>query len=403
MKRFSLLLFSLLLVAALPAQIIMAADSFVRKTDSTVIVGARRTAVYLPLLKDKRVAVVANQTSLIGSTHLVDSLVALKVDLKKIFCPEHGFRGDGDAGETIKNQKDKKTGLPVVSLYGEHKKPTVDDLENVDIVLFDLQDVGVRFFTYVSTMTYVMEACAEQKKTFIVLDRPNPNGYYVDGPVLEDKYKSFVGMHAVPVVHGLTLGEYAQMLNGEGWLKGGVKCSLNVVTVENYSHKDLYQLPVKPSPNLPNMEAVYLYPSVCLFEGTAISVGRGTDWPFQVIGHPNLQNAKFTFTPHPIIGASKKPPFNGQLCYGHDLRDFGKLYMPTCRKLYLYWLQGCYKDFSDKTKFFNSYFTTLCGTDSLRQQIEQGKSEDEIRKSWEPGLKTYKAIRKKYLLYPDFE
>ncbi|TND05069.1 MAG: hypothetical protein FD123_3689 [Bacteroidetes bacterium] len=373
------------------------------KNDSSIRVGAKQFNVYLPWLKDKRVAVVANHTSLVDKTHLVDTLLALKVKVKKIFSPEHGFRGDGDAGESIQSGKDKKTGLPVISLYGNHKKPTPKDLEGIDVVVFDVQDVGVRFFTYISTMTYVMEACAELNKTFVVLDRPNPNGYYVDGPVLEDKYKSFVGMHPVPVVHGMTVAEYARMVSGEGWLKNGVRCNIKYVTCEGYTHNDLYQLPVKPSPNLPNMAAVYLYPSVCLFEGTAISVGRGTEYPFQVIGHPNLKNTSFDFTPHSIPGASKNPPYKDSLCHGHDLRSFAENYMRSHRKLYLFWLQGCYEDFPDKEKFFNNYFFSLAGTAELKQQIIDGKTEDQVRKSWQPGLEKFREIRTRYLLYPDFK
>lgn len=372
------------------------------KTDKEITVGAKRFDVYLPWVNGKNVAVVANHTSMVGKTHLVDTLLTKQVKIKKIFCPEHGFRGDGDAGESIKNEKDKKTGLPVISLYGDHKKPTAKDLEGIDVVIFDLQDVGVRFFTYISTMTYVMEACAEQKKTCIILDRPNPNGHYVDGPVLESKHKSFVGMHPVPIVHGMTVAEYARMVNGEGWLKNGVRCDLKYVSCEGYTHSDLYQLPVKPSPNLSTMAAVYLYPSVCLFEGTVISVGRGTDKPFEVIGHPKLKNGDYTFTPHSIPGASKNPPYKDSLCQGHELTSFATNFIRSYRKIFLYWVQGCYADFPDKTKYFNSYFTLLAGTEELQKQIVAGKTEDEIRKSWEPGLAKFREMRTRYLIYPDF-
>jgi uncharacterized protein YbbC (DUF1343 family) len=372
------------------------------KSDKEITVGAKRFDVYLPWVNGKNVAVVANHTSMVGKTHLVDTLLTKQVKIKKIFCPEHGFRGDGDAGESIKNEKDKKTGLPVISLYGDHKKPTAKDLEGIDVVIFDLQDVGVRFFTYISTMTYVMEACAEQKKTCIILDRPNPNGHYVDGPVLESKYKSFVGMHPVPIVHGMTVAEYARMVNGEGWLKNGVRCDLKYVSCEGYTHSDLYQLPVKPSPNLSTMAAVYLYPSVCLFEGTVISVGRGTDKPFEVIGHPKLKNGDYTFTPHSIPGASKNPPYKDSLCQGHELTSFANNFIRSYRKIFLYWVQGCYADFPDKTKYFNSYFTLLAGTEELQKQIVAGKTEDEIRKSWEPGLAKFREIRTRYLIYPDY-
>lgn len=373
------------------------------KTVNDVQVGAERMDIYLPLLKGKAVAVVGNPTSMVKSTHLVDTLLALGVNVKKVFCPEHGFRGEADAGEHVKNAKDKKTNLPVISLYGKATKPAAADLKDVDVVIYDIQDVGARFYTYISTMHYVMEACAENKKKVIILDRPNPHGYYVDGPVLEEKYKSFVGMHpGVPIVHGMTVGEYAQMINGEGWLKNKVKCDLTVVPVNKYTHNDLYQLPVKPSPNLPNMRAVYLYPSLCLFEGTIVSVGRGTDTPFQVIGHPNLKNCTFTFTPHDTPGA-KNPPYEDTLCYGHDLRDFADVFVSSSRQIYLYWLIGTYKDTPDKKNYFKNYFYSLSGTGTLRQQIIDGVKEEDIRKSWEPGIKKFKEVRKKYLLYPDFE
>ncbi|MCX6295522.1 MAG: DUF1343 domain-containing protein, partial [Bacteroidetes bacterium] len=280
------------------------------KTINDLKVGADRTTEYLPLLKGKTVAVVANQSSLIKNTHLVDSLISIGVNVKKVFCPEHGFRGLVDAGENVANVKDPKTGLSIISLYGKNKKPSTADLKDVDIVIFDIQDVGVRFYTYLSTLHYVMEACAENNKQLIVLDRPNPNGYYIDGPVLEDAYKSFLGLHPVPIVYGMTIGEYAQMINGEGWLKAGVKCKLKVIPIVGYTHKDLFELAVRPSPNLPNMSSVYLYPSLGLFEGTIVSVGRGTDLPFQVIGHPTLTKTNYTFTPQPKPGAME-PKYNG--------------------------------------------------------------------------------------------
>ncbi len=373
------------------------------KASGSIKTGADRTEEYLPLLKGKAVAVVANPTSVIGKTHLVDSLLRSGITIKKVFCPEHGFRGDNDAGENVKSYKDKKTGLTIISLYGKNHKPLPADLKDVQTVIFDIQDVGVRFYTYISTLNYVMEACAENNKPLIVLDRPNPNGFYVDGPVLEDKYKSFVGLNPVPIVYGMTVGEYARMLNGEGWLKGGVKCDLRIITVRGYTHSDYYNLPVKPSPNLPNMGSVYLYPSLCLFEGTVISVGRGTEAPFEMIGHPKLTNAPFKFTPKSIPGASKNPPYEGQVCQGYDLRNFGDMYIKNFGKLYLFWLQGTYKNMPDKAAYFNEYFFSLTGTATLKQQIVEGKSEEDIRRSWEPGLKKFKEIRKKYLLYQDFE
>ncbi|MBI2270738.1 MAG: DUF1343 domain-containing protein [Bacteroidetes bacterium] len=372
------------------------------KTAADVKVGAQRFDIYLPLLKDKVIAIVSNQTSLVGNTHLLDTLLSLGVTVKKIFGPEHGFRGTADAGADVKTMKDIKTGIPVISLYGKKEKPSGSDLKGIDIVVFDIQDVGVRFYTYLSTLHYVMEACAENNKPVIVLDRPNPNGYYIDGPVLEDKYKSYVGLHPVPIVYGMTIGEYALMINGEKWLKHAVQCSLKVIPVEGYDHNDYYELPVKPSPNLPNMASVYLYPSLALFEGTVVSVGRGTETPFEVIGHPKLQNAKFQFTPHSIPGASVNPPYKDQLCYGFDLRNFGNLFIKNTKSLYLYWLQGTYKNTPDKATYFNNYFNTLAGTGTLKQQIIDGVDEITIRKSWEPGLKQFKEIRKKYLLYKDF-
>ena len=346
-------------------------------------------------------AVVANQTSLVKNRLLIDTLLSLGINITEIFAPEHGFKGEEDAGATVKNSK-LKSNIAIVSLYGEHYKPTPDDLKNVDVVVYDLQDVGVRFFTYVSTLHYVMEACAENAKELIVLDRPDPNGYFVDGPVLDPQFKSVVGLDPVPIVYGMTPAEYAKMLNGEKWLKNGVQCNLLCVPIDGYNHRDLYELPVKPSPNLPNMPAIYLYPSLALFEGTSISVGRGTDTPFEVFGAPGLQEASFTFTPSSKPGASH-PMYEGQKCSGYDLKDFGTILIKNYQKLYLFWLKGAYKNSPDKTKFFNSYFTQLAGTDMLQKQIEKGAPDEDIRKSWEPNLSNFKKIRKRYLLYKDFE
>jgi uncharacterized protein YbbC (DUF1343 family) len=369
-----------------------------------VKVGAQQTAIYFPLLKAKSVAFVGNQTSTIGSTHVVDTLLALKVNLKKIFFPEHGFRGDEDAGEHLKTYKDKKTGLACISLYGkENKKPKADDLKDVDVVIFDIQDVGARFYTYISTLHYVMEACAENNKELIVLDRPNPNGYLVDGPVLDPKFSSFTGMHPVPIVHGMTIGEYARMINGEKWLTNGSQCKLVVVPVENYTHNDLYQLPIKPSPNLPNMSSVYMYPSLCLLEGTIVSVGRGTNKPFQQFGYPQLVGGNTKFTPQPVKGASENPMYKGQLCNGYDVSSYGEAYIKYSKKVYLFWVMNLYSTSVIKNKFFTPYFNLLAGNDILQKQIAEGKSEDEIRRSWEPGLAKFKAIRKNYLIYKDFE
>ena len=378
------------------------------KTIKDVKVGADRTELYFPLLKGKSVAVIANQSSIIGTTHLVDSLISAGINVSKVFCPEHGFRGVVDAGATVKTYKDAKTGLPIISLYGKNKKPSVAHLKDVDIIVFDIQDVGVRFYTYLSTLHYAMEACAENKKYMIVLDRPNPNGYFIDGPTMTNSYNSFLGLINIPLVYGMTIGEYAQMLNGEGLLKGGVKCNLNVVKVKNYSHSDFYELPIKPSPNLPNMASIYLYPSLGLFEGTIVSVGRGTDKPFQIIGHPKLQKSgpskgkpSFSFTPKPKPSA-KYPKHSGKLCYGYNLMDFGEQYMKNTKKIYLFWLIDAYKNTPKGMAFFDENFNYHSGNSTLQNQIKGGVSEADIRKSWELGINKFKLIRKKYLLYPDF-
>jgi uncharacterized protein YbbC (DUF1343 family) len=372
-------------------------------TDNDILNGAERTNLYFPILKNKSVGVVANQSSMIGNTHLVDSLLASGIQVKKVFCPEHGFRGVADAGENVKNYTDKKTGLPIVSLYGANKKPKPEQLKGLDIVIFDLQDVGARFYTYISTMHYVMESCAENNVEFIVLDRPNPNGFYVDGPVLDKRFKSFVGMHQVPIVHGMTVGEYAQMINEEKWLANSIKCKLQVVKIDGYTHHDFYQLPIKPSPNLSEMGAVYLYPSLCLFEGTIVSVGRGTSKPFQQIGHPEFKNMPHQFTPQSTTGA-KNPLYMGQNCYGYNLAEYGNAFIHNkTYRMDLQWLIKCYNAAPDKALFFNNFFNNLSGNDVLKKQIIDGISEEEIRKSWQKDLAEFKKIRKKYLLYEDFE
>lgn len=365
-------------------------------------VGAERTELYFPLLKNKRVAVVANQTSMIGNTHLVDSLLAAGFNVKKIFCPEHGFRGIADAGQFLKNNIDSKSGLPIVSLYGNNKKPLPSDLKNIDIVLFDIQDVGVRFYTYISTMHYVMEACAENNVQFIILDRPNPNGYYVDGPVMKEQFTSFVGMHQVPIVYGMTIAEYAQMLNNEGWLKNGIKCNMIIISIDGYKHSYFYQLPIKPSPNLPNMKSVYLYPSIGLFESTVISVGRGTDKPFQIIGHPELTNYKFTFVPKSKEGALH-PLYEGKICYGIDLSSVSDSLIRSFHQLSFILMKETYLNFPEKEIFFNNFFEKQVGSSSIKQQIINNVSEFEIHQNWQNDLIQFKKIRKKYLLYPDFE
>jgi len=364
--------------------------------------GDVNTSEYLPLLKGKKIALVVNQTSVIGKTNLLDSLLKLHVKVKKIFVPEHGFRGDASAGADIENTTDKKTGLPIISLFGKKFKPAPGDMKDIDIVIYDIQDVGVRFYTYTSTLHYVMEACAENDKQLIVLDRPDPNGYYVDGPVLEKQFSSFVGLDPVPIVYGMTPGEYASMLNGEGWLKDAGKCNLKVIKVQGYTHSDSFNLPIPPSPNLGTMEAIYLYPSVCLFEGTDVSVGRGTAKPFELIGKPGFKLGQITFTPHSIPGKAEDPPYKDIECNGFDLTKFTDDYIRHSNQIYLYWLVGFYSNSENKDKFFNSFFDKLAGTDKLRKEIEDGWDAAKIRKTWTKDLAAFKAIRAKYLLYEDF-
>ena len=358
--------------------------------------GALDTENYLRLLTDQNVGVVANQTSLVGTTHLVDTLVASGIAVKRIFTPEHGFRGAADAGAKVNNGKDEKTGIEIASLYGKTKKPTPEMLKDIDVMLFDLQDVGVRFYTYISTLTYVMEACAENDIPVIVLDRPNPNGFYIDGPVLKAENKSFVGMHPVPVVYGMTIGEYAKMVNGEGWMKNGVHCELTVVSIPGYDRNAIYELPVKPSPNLPNWESIYLYPTLCFFEGTIVSVGRGTETPFQVFGHPDMRG-DYSFTPVSKSGASK-PLLEGLRCKGQELTEYAHDYAFNANQLHLEWLIEAYQQLKDKG-FFTNYFRLLSGDNQLQKAIENGKSAEDIRASWVDGLNEFKAIREKYLIY----
>lgn len=367
--------------------------------NDAITVGAARLKEYLPMLKDKRVGVVTNQTGLVGQCHLVDTLLSSGVQVVKVFAPEHGFRGTADAGATVKDGRDERSGLPVLSLYGENKKPTPAQLKDVDVLVFDIQDVGVRFYTYIGTLHYVMEAAAENGLPLIVLDRPNPNGWYVDGPVLDMKHRSFVGMHPVPLVHGMTVGEFAQMINGEKWLKGGVKCDLTVVPCSGYDHSMHYELPVRPSPNLPNMTAVYLYPSLGLFEGTIVSVGRGTDRPFQCIGYPGCTIGSYRFTPKPMPGAMD-PPYKGQECQGVDLVDFGTFYPRSTGRIQLSWLMGMYERTADPKVFFTSFFDKLAGGPAVREQVQAGWDEERIRDSWKPGLEAFSGLRSRYLLYP---
>lgn len=356
--------------------------------------GAENYKEYLPLLANKKIGIVTNPTGIVeNKKHLVDFLLDNKVDLQKIYAPEHGFRGTADAGEVIKDGKDIKTNLPIISLYGNNKKPKPEQLADIDIVIFDIQDVGARFYTYISTLHYVMEACAENNIELLVLDRPNPNGSIVDGPVLEMEHKSFVGMHTIPVLHGMTIGEYAKMINGEKWLANGLTCNLTVIPCANYKRDMPYSLPVKPSPNLPNDQSINLYASLCFFEGTNVSVGRGTEKQFQIYGSPFLLKTDFSFTPIPNFGA-KEPMHKDILCYGEDLSKIKKV-----SRLELKWLIKTYANTSDKTVFFNDFFTKLAGTKKLQEQIIEGVSEKEIRKSWEADLNVFKETRKKYLIY----
>lgn len=411
-------IYSLTLVLQFACGIAMAQSA----TGNEVITGADRMQVYLPMIKGKKVAVFANQTSKIRNTHLVDTLLSSGIHVVKIFGPEHGFRGDADAGEHVANAKDKKTGIPVISLYGDHKKPTPDDLKDVDVLIFDIQDVGVRFYTYISSLQYYLEAALENHKPLLILDRPNPNGFYVDGPVLDMKFKSFVGMQPIPIVYGMTIGEYALFLTGENLLseKANAINAYNVTTnptkdtafhvqvikCKNYDHNTKYELPVMPSPNLKEMQSIYLYPSTCFFEGTVISEGRGTDKPFQIFGHPDLPKyLQFTFTPKPNAGAKTGKYFNQQ-CVGWNLTgsNEGVLAMLD-NKIQVRYLLAAYNLFPAKDTFFlkNNFFNKLAGNDILMQQIKDGKTEAEIRASWQPGIDTFKEKRKKYLLYKDFE
>jgi uncharacterized protein YbbC (DUF1343 family) len=377
-----------------------------------IILGADQVEEYLPLLKNKKIGIVANQTSILylnneGQNengiqkkidlriHLVDYLYNQKINIQRVFAPEHGFRGKADAGELVNDGVDTKTGLAIISLYGKNKKPSSQQLEGIEMMVFDIQDVGARFYTYISTLHYTMEACAEANIPLLILDRPNPNGHYIDGPILEKQHKSFVGMHPVPVVHGMTIGEYAQMINGEGWLENALKCDLTIIKLKNYTHQTEYSLPIKPSPNLPNDAAINLYPSLCFFEGTPLSAGRGTEMQFQIFGDPNLpvKFYPFTFTPQANEGA-KYPKFKNELCQGIDLRGNKKL-----SKLNLEWLIKAYTSTGKKKEFFNPFFTKLAGTTQLQEQIEKGYTYREIRKTWLVGLEDYEIRRAKYLLY----
>lgn len=383
--------------------LILSIYSFAQQSaiNKALVVGANQTEKYVYKLNNKSIGIVANQTSVIlnedGSySHLIDSLLKLKINIKRVFAPEHGFRGDADAGEYVKNGSDKKTGLPIISLYGKNKKPALNYLKDIDIMIFDIQDVGVRFYTYISTLHYIMEACAEQKIPLIILDRPNPNGDYIDGPVLDMKYKSFVGMHPVPIVHGMTVGEYAKMINGESWLSDELHCDLTVIKVTNYSHSTVYEPPIPPSPNLPNYKSIRLYPSLCLFEGTSISVGRGTDDQFQVYGSPELNPMiyKYQFKPLPNKGA-KFPKHQNKLCFGENLKN-----SKINKGIQLNFILKAYENSKNKSQFFNDFFIKLSGDNTLMNNIKIGFKELDIKKKWSKTLKSYSKMRQFYLLYP---
>ncbi|MFC2102018.1 exo-beta-N-acetylmuramidase NamZ domain-containing protein [Bacteroidota bacterium] len=371
----------------------------VSKVEGQVVAGVERTEAYMPMLKGKRIGVVANNASVIKGVNTVDTLLALGCDVVKIFSPEHGFRKQVGAGVEVGNKQDELTGIEIISLYGKNRKPSDEDLKGVDLMVFDIQDVGVRFYTYISTLSYLMEACAENGIPLFVFDRPNPNGFYIDGPVLDPKFSSFVGLHPVPVVYGMTIGEYARMVNGEGWLKDGIQCDLEVIQLENWTHHTFLDTIEAPSPNLPTLNSIYLYPSLCFFEGTDISVGRGTSFPFEVVGHPAMKGFSFSFTPVSIPGKSLHPPHEGELCLGLDLREFYKTHSAMYGRINLAWLMMAYKNMGSRSGFFNAYFDKLAGTDLLREQILKGSSDAEIRQSWQDGIERFKSVREKYLLY----
>ena len=379
-----------------------------QESKSPIRTGAEQTEKYIPYLKGKRVAIMANPTSIIGKTHLVDSLMNRGVQIVKVFGPEHGFRGNASAGVHVADEKDSKTGIPVISLYGKKNKPSKEDMADVDVLIYDLQDVGVRFYTNINALSRLMEACADSNKELLILDRPNPNGYLIDGPILDMKYKSGIGMFPLPMSHGLTVAEFAQMANGEGWLTNKVKCRLKIIPVANYNHDLPYTPPVPPSPNLNTQQAIMLYPSTCLFEGVYVNHGRGTYFPFTVLGSPHLKGRyAFSYTPTGIKGMAETPLFMNQVCYGLDLRNYDVEQLRRKKQINLQWVMELYKNSPNKEQFFESKLSNqmgvierLVGSGLFRQQIIDGVPESEIRKSWEPGLSQYKIMRKKYLLYP---
>lgn len=373
-----------------------------------ILTGADQTEKYLPLLKGKRIGILGNQTTVIGKTHLVDSLKSLGIEIVKVFGPEHGFRGNAGAGVKVEDEKDPATGIPIISLYGPKRKPSKEDLADVDLMIFDVQDVGCRFYTYINVLADIMEACAENNKELLILDRPNPNGYFVDGPVLDMKLKSGIGKFPVPITHGMTVGEFAKMVNGEGWLPRGLQCKINIVPVANYNHDMYYVLPVKPSPNLNTQQSIMLYPTTCIFEGTVLNYGRGTYYPFTIIGAPKLKGKyDFSFTPINIKGMSETPLYMNEVCYGIDLRNYDIGLLLKEKKINIKWIKELYDAYPEKEKFFdhtvskeigNVDFRT--GDSKFKEQIKNGVPEEEMRKSWEPALSQYKEMRKKYLIYP---
>jgi uncharacterized protein YbbC (DUF1343 family) len=381
----------------------LSCNSQVETRRNDVIPGAEQMHLYLPLLKNKMVGIVANHTSRVKNSHLVDTLLNSNVNIAKIFALEHGFRGDADAGQQLEDGIDSRTGIPIVSLYGKDYKPTPSDLEGIDVLLFDIQDVGVRFYTYLSSLHYVLEASSENKVLLIVLDRPNPNGFYVDGPILDTVYQSFVGLHPIPIVHGMTLGELANMMIGENWINQANHAELNVILCKNYSHDSIVNITINPSPNLQSMKAIYLYPTLGLFEGTIMSVGRGTDFPFLVFGHPVFPEGNIKFTPRSIPGISTHPKFKGRECQGVLLNDYPMEYLINQPGIHLEWIILAYERMGKPEDFFNSFFLNLSGNKSLKQKIANGWSAEKIKKTWEPGLNEFKIMRKKYLLYNDFQ
>ncbi len=405
--RILLLLFSLLFLATTQCSLAKKLPGQ-PAANEPIITGADQTENYLPLLRGKRIGVLGNQTTIIGRTHLVDSLKSLGINIVKVFGPEHGFRGNASAGVAVEDEVDVRTGIPVVSLYGKKRKPSKKDLENVDLMIFDVQDVGCRFYTYINVLADVMEACAENGKELLILDRPNPNGYFVDGPVLDMKLKSGIGKFPIPITHGMTIGEFARMINGERWLPGGLQCKINIIPVANYRHDMYYTLPVPPSPNLNTQESIMLYPSTCIFEGTVLNYGRGTYFPFTIVGAPKLKGKyDFSFTPIGIKGMSETPLYMNEVCYGLDLRNYNIDTLLRQKKINIQWIKELYAAYPEKEKFFDYTISKEIGNVDFRtgdarfkEQIINGVSEEEIRKSWEPGLSNYKKMRLKYLLYP---